>query len=452
MPLQGRAFAKDSVRYRVMVKSGNNTGAAVYTGNSRISRCRLAALAVCLLAGLMFAAAPVQAQNRLLAQARILPEGSALQASMNTITLELALTQAVPYQVRMLMMPPRLVLDLGTVDWAQAGPLFDDTGDALRDIRTGPLENGWARLVMDLTGPYLPQQVEQRIDPDTGQARIHLELSRVPLEEFELRATDEQVFVARNPAGLLHAQAPIDANAVPNTRRKPVVMLDPGHGGIDPGAQRDGIREADLVLTFARILREELLRRGQVDVAMTRDDDIFVSLDGRIRAARAAGADLFISLHADALPEGLATGTVVYLLGEDEGDAAASYLAERHDRADLLAGVDLARNTDEIARVLMSVAWQDTAPRSRTLADALVSRISDAGLRLHRRPVQAGAFSVLRAPDMPSVLMELGFMSSPRDLANLRDPEWTSRMAGAIADAIEMWLLEDQAQGVLRRQ
>ncbi|MCC5958234.1 MAG: N-acetylmuramoyl-L-alanine amidase [Rhodobacteraceae bacterium] len=413
---------------------------------------RAVALGCLLLLVALLVAGPADAQNRLVAQARILPDQSSLDAGGDGgIVLDVALSQAVPYRVRTLGMPPRLVLDLGTVDWAQAGDVFDQPVRGVRDIRKGALGNGWARLVMDLTGPYLPGQVEQRIDPETGQARIHVTLAQVPMDEFERRATDEQVFLSRNPAGLLHPQSARQTSAA-DGRTKPVVMLDPGHGGVDPGAERDGVREADLVLTFARILREELLRRGQVEVAMTRDADIFVSLDGRIRAARAAGADLFISLHADALPEGLATGTVVYLLGEDEGDAAAAYLAERHDRADLLAGVDLTRNSDEIARVLMSVAWQDTAPRSRTLADALVSEIAATGLRLHRRPVQAGAFSVLRAPDMPSVLMELGFMSSPRDLANLRDPEWTSRMAGAIADAVEAWLLDDKAQGLLRRQ
>ncbi|WP_444789321.1 N-acetylmuramoyl-L-alanine amidase [Roseinatronobacter sp. NSM] len=393
-----------------------------------------------------------QAQNRLGAQARILPQGTQLQADAHTITLDLTLSQAVPYRVRVLPLPPRLVLDLGTVDWAQAGDVVALPAVGVRNMRKGQLGNGWARLVLDMDGPFLPQQVDQRIDPETGLARIQVVLARVARDHFEQRAMPEQDFLARNPAGLLHPPASDDVAGRNPQRRRPVVMLDPGHGGVDPGAERDGVRESDLVLAFARTLREELLRRDLVDVAMTRDADVFVSLDGRIRAARAANADMFISLHADALPEGLATGTVVYLLGEGEGDSAAAYLAERHDRADILAGVDLARTSDEIARVLMSVAWQDTAPRSRHLAEALVQGIAQTGLRLHRRPVQAGAFSVLRAPDMPSVLIELGFMSSPRDMANLRDPDWISRMAGAIADAIETWLREDQAQSLLRRQ
>ena len=424
-------------------------------GMNVISPNRAALWVFCVLVASLVALG-AQAQGRLGAQARILPEGTQLQADTETITLDLTLSQAVPYRVRVLPLPPRFVLDLGTVDWAQAGQVFMLPAVGVRNIRKGQLGNGWARLVLDMDGPYLPEQVDQRVDPDTGLARIQVVLARVARDSFEQRATQEQDFLARNPAGLLHPPAADDTRDTTaragERGRRPVVMLDPGHGGVDPGAERDGVRESDLVLAFARTLREELVRRDLVDVAMTRDEDVFVSLDGRIRAARATNADMFISLHADALPEGLATGTVVYLLGEDEGDAAASYLAERHDRADLLAGVDLARTSDEIARVLMSVAWQDTAPRSRHLAEALVQGIAQTGLRLHRRPVQAGAFSVLRAPDMPSVLIELGFMSSPRDMANLRDPDWTSRMSGAIADAIETWLVDDQAQSLLRRQ
>ncbi len=389
-------------------------------------------------------ALPVGALAQAGAQARLDAADSVITTSRAAVSVDLALSQPVPYRVRMLAAPPRLVVDLNTVDW--------DGADLARNgapPRLGQLSDGWARMVLDLGGPYLPARAEQRIDPETGRARIELRLARVSLEEFEARAVDEDAFAARTDAALLHPDGP--APPAPPLRR-PVVMLDPGHGGIDPGAERDGVRESDLVLKFARILREELLRRGVFDVAMTRDADVFVSLDGRIRAARAAGADLFVSLHADALPEGMASGTIVYLLGDEASDDSAAYLAERHDRADMLAGVDLAGNTDEIARVLMAVAWQDTAPRARALADALVHQVGEAGLRLHRRPIQSGTFTVLRAVDMPSVLIELGFMSNPSDLARLQDPDWHAEMAVVLADALEAWQEEDAALQGLRRR
>jgi len=386
------------------------------------------------------------------AQARLLAEGTQVSAVDGTLTLTLALSQPVPYRVRVLAAPPRLVVDLNTLDWT-ASDLSRVAGSVrgVGALRTGHLPDGWARLVIDLDAPFALNSSEQRIAEESGASQIRLQLRRVALEEFERLAQNEEQFAARHGAGFLHPRA--QTTPTPQSApRKPLVMLDPGHGGIDPGAERGGVRESDLVLEFARHLRETLLRRGHFDVAMTRDADVFVSLDGRIRAARAAGADLFLSLHADSLPEGLATGAVIYLLGDKASDDSAAYLAERHDRADMLAGVDLTGNTDEIARVLMSVAWQDTAPRSHALAEALVEGVEAGGLRLHRRPIQSGAFTVLRAVDMPSVLIELGFMSSPRDLANLQDADWRKGMTEAISDALELWHERDLASQALRRQ
>lgn len=404
---------------------------------------------MCGLLVLLFCAPSAFAQANMGAQARVLEAGTVLVGGRDTLSLDISLSQPVPYRVRTFSAPPRLVLDFNTLDWADVDPGAGAPRSHVRAARRGQLPDGWSRLVLDLGAPFLLTSSEQRVDPDSGQAIISLRMKRVALEEFERNAQDEQRFARLSGAAYLHPEAAPTPTSAP---RKPIVMLDPGHGGIDPGAERDGIREADIVLSFARQLREVLLRRGRFDVAMTRDADEFVSLDGRIRAARAAQADLFLSLHADALPEGLATGTVIYLLGDEASDESAAYLAERHDRADMLAGVDLTGNTDEIARVLMSVAWQDTAPRARGLADALVEGVGDAGLRLHRRPIQSGAFTVLRAVDMPSALIELGFMSSPRDLQNLRDPDWTLRMAEALADALELWQERDTAMQELRRR
>ncbi len=391
---------------------------------------------------------PLAAQSILGGQARLLPAGTSLSSDLRGIALSLSLSQPVPYRLRLLTAPPRLVLDLNTIDWGNAADMLGDGGAGLRAWRVVRLPDGWARLVLDMAGPYLPDLTEQSVDPATGQARIQVRLMRVDLAEFEARALREVDFLRRNSDLGLHP----GTSPAPERARKPMILLDPGHGGRDPGAERDGVRESDLVLSFARLLREELVRRDLFEVAMSRDADVFVPLDDRLRAARAVGADVFVSLHADAVPEGLATGSVIYLLAEDASDEAAAYLAERHDRADLLAGVDLGQNTDEIARVLMSLAWQDTGPRAQALAEAMVEGITTEGLRMHRRPIQGAAFNVLRAPDMPSALVELGFMSSPRDLAKLRDPEWNARMAKALADGLEIWLARDVARMSLQRQ
>jgi N-acetylmuramoyl-L-alanine amidase len=318
-------------------------------------------------------------------QAHVLEQGTALSVTREAVAFDLSLSQPVPYRLRLIGAPPRVVMDLNTISWGETDLQALADAQGLAGLRVGHLPDGWARLVLDLGGPFVISSSEQRIEAESGRAVITLRLRRTGLEEFEAAAWDEAQFLAQSVGDLLHPAARGAMAAV--VARKPLVMLDPGHGGIDPGAERAGLREADLVLAFARHLREILLRRGVFDVAMTRDSDEFVSLDGRIRAARGASANVFVSLHADALPEGMASGAVMYLLGDAASDESAAYLAERHDRADMLAGVDLSGATDDIARVLMSVAWQDTQPRARALAEALVEGVGGAGLRLHRRPI-----------------------------------------------------------------
>jgi N-acetylmuramoyl-L-alanine amidase len=231
-----------------------------------------------------------------------------------------------------------------------------------------------------------------------------------------------------------------------------MIVLDPGHGGLDPGAIRGDAVEKDLMLVFARELREVLLRAGGFDVMMTRDDDIFVPLEMRQSVARLAQADVFISLHADALLEGRASGATVYTLAPEATDAASEKLAERHDRADLLAGVDLSDQDDAVARVLMDLARAETMPRTDALADAIVEGLRANIGNMHKRPRLGAAFSVLKSPDIPSVLIELGFMSHERDLANLQSPEWRARAAVGIRDALRAWAAADAGQSALLRQ
>ena len=205
------------------------------------------------------------------------------------------------------------------------------------------------------------------------------------------------------------------------------------------------------MLTFARELKDVLLRDGGFLVILTREEDIFVPLETRISIARAAGAHVFVSLHADAIAEGEAVGATIYTLSEDASDAASQALAERHDRADLLSGVDLTAQDDLVATILMDMARTETGPRIERLALALEGAIKAAGLRMHRHPRQTAGFSVLKSPDIPSVLVELGFMSSARDLARLIDPEWRARMALAVRDGLNAWAAEDAALSALQR-
>ncbi len=223
-------------------------------------------------------------------------------------------------------------------------------------------------------------------------------------------------------------------------------------GGIDPGAERDGANEKNLMLLFAFDLRDALLRVDGVDVVLTREDDRFVSLERRVAIAHQEGADVFLSLHADALSEGHAHGAVLYTLSDEASDEASALLAERHNRADLLAGVDLTGSDDVIADVLLDLARMETQPRTEAMARSLVEALDKAGVPLNRRPYRAAAFSVLKAADIPSVLLEIGFLSSDRDLANLSDPIWRRKAAAGIRDGLQAWMITDDAARSLVRQ
>ncbi len=367
------------------------------------------------------------------ALARFEAKTSVIREDGDGLSLDLTLSQPVPWRVRVKDSPPRLVLDMREVDWSGIDALSLPAGTTLR---AGVFRPGWSRLVLELPGPMLA--VSAGMDTVNG-TNLRLRMAPAAAADFAAKAAEPEP-----PEWALPRAA--DLPQPPRRGTGPlVVVLDPGHGGIDPGAERDGALEKDLVLTFARELKELLLRDGRFSVVMTREDDSFVPLETRISTARQAGAGVFIALHADAIAEGEAVGATVYTLSDEATDEASATLAERHDRDDLLAGVDLSDQDDVVAQVLMDMARTETTPRTRRLASQLVVAMQKADIRMHRHPQQEAGFSVLKSPDIPSVLLELGFLSSARDLKRLTDPEWRARMAGALRDGLVAWAAEDAA-------
>jgi N-acetylmuramoyl-L-alanine amidase len=374
--------------------------------------------------------------------ARLDPAASMVRDDGGNVVVRLGLSQPVPWRVRLLDAPPRVILDFREVDWTGIDAV-PRAAPQVRDLRAGVFRPGWSRLVLELAAPM----VVARAGMVTGQGTaVEVTLAPASAADFAARAAVPEPAdwalpdAADMPAPVARGDGPL------------VVVLDPGHGGIDPGAERDGETEADLMLTFARELKEALLRDGAFQVVLTREEDVFVPLETRSSIARAAGAHVFISLHADALEEGEAVGATIYTLSEDASDEAALALAERHDRDDLLAGIDLTAQDDLVATVLMDMARTETAPRIDRLALALELAIKAADLRMHRHPRQQAGFSVLKTPDIPSVLIELGFLSSDRDLARLRDADWRTAMTGAILAGLTAWAAEDAALSALRWQ
>lgn len=389
---------------------------------------------------------PASAQD-LTALARVDPTKSVISDGwFGGTTLTLGLSQGVPFRVFLLDDPARLVVDFREADWSgvNTADLLPEPG-RITGLRFGPFQPGWSRLVADLAEPMIPREIGMPVNKGSGQATLEIALKSATPEEFAAAAG-----APVDPAWTMALAAP--PKAVADLKEVPFrVVLDPGHGGVDPGAETDGILEKDLMLSFAQALRDTLVRDG-IDVVMTRDTDHFVALETRVAIAHQAEGDLFISLHADSLQHGGAKGATVYTLSDDASDTATDHLAARHNRADIIAGADLTGSDDEVASVLLDLARQETEPRSVAAAKVLVEGMKAAGGPMNRHPLRNAGFSVLKSADIPSVLIEIGFLSSKRDLANLRDPIWRAVMVSAIADSIAKWRDADAALKPLIRQ
>ena len=361
--------------------------------------------------------------------ARLDRENSYITDAGQGVDVGFALSQPVPWRVRFRDNPARLVLDVQEVDWTGVAEVLQSSGH-ITELRAGVFRPGWSRLVMVLKGPMALSLAEMSTQNAT-MLRLRLDPTDAATFAAATAMPEAPGWGMPNVTDLAKPPARIDGRLI--------VVLDPGHGGIDPGAERDGQTEAALVLRFAREFKELLLRDGRFQVVMTRDDNFFVPLETRVSIARAAQADLFLSLHADALSEGEAVGATVYALSDEASDEASAALAERHDRDDLLAGVDLTAQDDLVATVLMDMARNETTPRTTRAAEAIVDAIKGAELQMHRKPFQTAGFSVLKSPDIPSLLIELGFLSSEKDLARLNDADWRAKMAEALRQGILNW-------------
>ena len=290
--------------------------------------------------------------------------------------------------------------------------------------------------MLDVSGPFLIDKAFVLEARDDQPARLVIDL--VP--------TDETTFLAKlkelrpqqasdTPSALAQAPSrPADA--------KPVVVLDPGHGGVDPGtSSAGGITEKEVVLTFARALKAKLEATGRYEVFLTRDDDTFLPLRGRVEFAQKKGAGLFLSIHADYFPKQTdkATGATVYTLSEEASDEEAKALAAKENFSDALAGVELPSDSDEVlANILIDLAQRETQNRSVIFARSIVGELAGKG-SLHTRKLRSAGFRVLKAPDIPSVLLELGFLSNPDDEKRLTSDAWRDNTAAAVAESIDVY-------------
>ncbi len=330
--------------------------------------------------------------------------------------------------------PYRVVIDIPEVVFRLPSNTGESGRGLIKAFRFGLMMEGGSRIVIDVAKPVRVAKAFV-IDAEAGDpARLVLDL--VP--------TDRASFL-RNMAvedRLSTASAPAPGPQATNSDDpRPLIVLDPGHGGIDTGARApSGQMEKDIVLDFAKRLRVRLEQAGRYRVLMTRSDDTYIPLDERVRMARKAGALLFVSIHADSLPrkEGDAQGATVYTLSTKASDAQAAQLAETENLADVIAGVDLKTEPNDVTGILIDLARRETKNFSLQFAHDVVNDLRGTA-RLHKEPIKSAGFRVLLAPDVPSVLVELGYVSDQDDLKSLMSDAWRDRTADSIAKAIDTY-------------
>jgi N-acetylmuramoyl-L-alanine amidase len=335
--------------------------------------------------------------------------------------------------------PYRVVLDIPQVTFqlpAKAG----ETGRGLiKAFRFGLMMPGGSRIVIDLTKPVRLDKAFV-VDAAAGApARLVLDLTPTDRDSFLRKAAaDTKQAAAEQPPPSTRVEPP----AADSGDDRPLVVLDPGHGGLDTGTKGpNGEMEKNIVLDFAQRLRDRIEKTGKYRVLQTRTDDTFIPLGERVHMARNAHAALFVSIHADSLPkkEGDAQGATVYTLSDTATDSEAARLAEQENRADVIAGVDLKDEPDDVAGILLDLVQRETKTFSVQFAHRLVGDMKGA-TRMYKNPLKSAGFKVLRAPDVPSVLVELGYVSNKEDLQSLLSETWRDRTAAAIAQAIDGYL------------
>jgi N-acetylmuramoyl-L-alanine amidase len=295
------------------------------------------------------------------------------------------------------------------------------------------------RLGISLPGSYRGALVKNvrvgQFNPET--TRIVFETSR-PVSVIS-RGHDNGLAIAIAASGTKISADTSSEQAIVK-KDKPVIVLDAGHGGQDPGTiGRYKSREKDIVLQYARVLQKKLLATGRYKVVMTREGDKFISLRGRVVAARNAKGDLFISLHADSAPERTARGLSVYTLSEKASDQEAAALAERENKVDIITGIDLSGEREDVADILISLAQRETNNLSATFADMLVAQMPKHGVPLLPNSHRFAGFAVLKAPDIPSVLVEIGFLSNAQEEKQLKSPAYQDKVASGIVSGINAY-------------
>ncbi|MHA1564715.1 MAG: N-acetylmuramoyl-L-alanine amidase [Alphaproteobacteria bacterium] len=329
--------------------------------------------------------------------------------------------------------PYRVVIDLPEAIFALPADKTGTGGGVIDRMRYGQFQPGTSRLVLDLAGPAKVSR-NFLIPPEgNGPWRLVLDLVTTDRDDF-IVAMRPKVAAPRAPG------VPLRTGPEAGVDNEDVIVLDPGHGGIDPGASgRSGVQEKDLALDYAKEIKRQLEKAGKYTVILTRDRDVFLPLRERVRIARAASADLFLSLHFNANDSRKVRGFSAYTLSERASDKEAGDLAEAENKSDIIGGVDLDRYSSDVASILIDFAQSKTNEQSVTFArDSLVKEVGKS-TKLSPRPWRAAGFAVLKAPDVPSVLIEMGYVTNRNEEKLLLDSAYRKQLSSTIVQAIERY-------------
>ena len=318
--------------------------------------------------------------------------------------------------------PNRLVVDVPSVTAKKSITLPQNySGKLIKSVRFGQFDKQYSRFVFDLNQPIkvLTKQVTDKL--------FVIDISS------NSKVLSSQI--VKKTSKLLPTPTPIITNNK-KQYKLPLIAIDAGHGGIDSGTvSASGTQEKDVVLEYAKALREKLLSTGKYRVLLTRDGDYFIMLRKRVDIARRSGASLFISIHADSAEEDYARGLSVYTVSEKASDKEAEALANRENKSDVIGGMDLSTSNPDVADILISLAQRETKNNSAFLADLIVLMLGDRVKLLNNTHRFAG-FAVLKAPDIPSVLVEIGFLSNPQEEKNLKSKEYREKVVSGIVAGV----------------
>lgn len=397
--------------------------------------------------------------------------------------LVIELDQNSDFKAFVLNNPDRLVIDLPTYNW-NAGNIKKPKKSPITDLRTGALNKDISRLVVDLNSPIqiksaftLPPSENnkfrlvidfQKINKSASNTETKRQFGKLDYKKtttekpttnfnakvvrhdktsnYNVRSNNSSIVIPKIKPDLTTNSA---ASAAPFLK-KPYIVIDAGHGGQDPGAiSKNKVYEKRVTLAAAQELKKQLESSGRYKVSLTRDNDRYIKLYKRVAIARKRGADMFISLHADSIGDKNVRGASIYTLSNKSSDAQTAKLAAKENRSDLIAGVDLTHEDKEVANILIDLAMRDTMNQSKFFANIVVSTLPKHNIRILRKPHRYAGFAVLKAPDIPSVLIEMGFMSNKQDVSLLSSSSYRRKMASALVNSIDKYfqkIRENHAQ------